>query len=297
MRLRELIKENDDDEGLFTGIIADIKYVETKDLNSREDMSDQWSNVRGWQKDNPGQSIEDWATWWLSMHRYSPIPIKWVGDTYRLDVWDGHHRLLATQILKLPARVIVTANRVPLENIKAFKDGYKDIGFNIKTGKSSNKLAEDDAEHRQSLQQTGFWGKQAAGCIFLALDTGKVCIAHRSYDVEQPGTWGTWGGAIDENEDPAAAVRREVEEEAGYHGEMKLIPLYVFSHTSGFKYYNFLAVVPHEFKPILNWETQGSAWVTVGDWPNPLHPGLAKLLSDTKSVNLIQHYVDAVISI
>jgi len=151
-------------------------------------------------------------------------------------------------------------------------------------------ITEDDAEHDQALKQTGFWGKRAAGCIFLAHDTGKICIAHRSSQVEQPGTWGTWGGAIDAKEDPAAAVKREVHEEAGYNGPMELIPLYVFFHASGFRYYNFLAVVPHEFKPVLDWESQGSAWVEVGKWPTPLHPGLAKLLSDPKSAAVIRHY-------
>ena len=154
-------------------------------------------------------------------------------------------------------------------------------------------ITESDEEHRTALNQTGFWGKQGAGCLFLAKDTGRICIAHRSQAVEQPGTWGTWGGAIDSGEDPAKAVRREVEEEAGYTGQLNLIPLFIFSHPSGFKYYNFLALVDKEFIPITDWETQNSGWFDYGHWPNPLHPGLVTLLHDSTSTAIIQKYAHA----
>lgn len=148
----------------------------------------------------------------------------------------------------------------------------------------------NDREHQAQLQKTGFWGRRGAGCLFQALDTGRICIAHRSAYVEQPGTWGTWGGAIDSGESPESAARREVSEEAGYTGKMKLLPMYVFKHPSGFIYYNFLALVATEFKPKLDWETQDYVWTKFGDWPSPLHPGLKLLLSDAASVKLLQKY-------
>ena len=149
-------------------------------------------------------------------------------------------------------------------------------------------IFDDDNDHRRALGQTGFWGRRGAGCIIMAQDTGRFCIAHRSSRVEQPGTWGTWGGAIDEGEDPAQAVRRELAEEAGYTGAMKLVPLYVFKHRTGFTYYNFLAIVEQEFRPKLDWETQGWDWVEYGAWPNPLHPGLKAVLSDPHSVEAMR---------
>lgn len=151
-------------------------------------------------------------------------------------------------------------------------------------------LLESDEEHQKALDATGFWGKQAAGCIFLAADTGRLCLAHRSRNVEQPGTWGTWGGAIDEGEDPSRACMREVKEESGYSGPAKMVPLYVFSHDSGFRYYNFLAVVASEFTPVLDWETQGSKWFDFGKWPKPLHPGMVSVLQDPASVKVIKSY-------
>jgi 8-oxo-dGTP pyrophosphatase MutT (NUDIX family) len=76
------------------------------------------------------------------------------------------------------------------------------------------KEIDNDSEHREQLAKTGFRGRRGAGCLFQAQDTGKICIAHRSNYVEQPSTWGSWGGAIDGNESPETAARREVREEA-----------------------------------------------------------------------------------
>lgn len=151
----------------------------------------------------------------------------------------------------------------------------------------------DDEDHGDAMRRTGFWGKAGAGCIILARDTGRILLPHRSDEVQEPGTWGCWGGAIDRGLSPEEAVRREVEQEAGYIGDLELVPLYVFSHPSGFRYYNFLAIVDHEFEPDLNWETQDFRWVTYGRWPRPLHFGLAGLLKDPASKAKIQAAVKA----
>ncbi len=150
----------------------------------------------------------------------------------------------------------------------------------------------DDAEHADALTKTGFWGKAGAGCIFLARDTGRFLIAHRSRHVEQPGTWGTIGGAIDSGETPIDAVRREAYEETGYKGHIDdIIPLYVFRSNS-FKYSNFVVVVEKEFEPHLDWETQGYRWCEWGEWPKPMHFGLQSLLNDPNSVAKLKELVD-----
>lgn len=134
-----------------------------------------------------------------------------------------------------------------------------------------------DDQHSDALRKTGFWGKQGAGCIFLAKDTKRILLPLRSRMVEQPGTWGVWGGAIDPGENPKDAVRREAMEEVGYRGSIHLFPMYIFKKNS-FQYHNFLAIVPREFEPELNWETDDFAWVKFGHWPQPLHFGLEYLL-------------------
>lgn len=101
---------------------------------------------------------------------------------------------------------------------------------------------------------------------------------------------GTWGGAVDAGEDPADAVLREVCEEAGAGcdaGDVKLVPLYVFRKGS-FAYHNFMASVPHEFTPKLNWETDDFMWTTLDSMPSPLHFGLAALLKDPVSLRKIK---------
>lgn len=139
-------------------------------------------------------------------------------------------------------------------------------------------LVENDADHAAALQATGFWGKQGAGCIILARSTGRILLPHRSSRVQEPNTWGVWGGAIDSDEDPGRAARREAEEEAGYSGNISMIPLSVFS-KGDFRYHNFLAVVDDEFEPRLNWETQDAVWTTLDSLPSPLHFGLRHVLS------------------
>lgn len=143
-----------------------------------------------------------------------------------------------------------------------------------------NYLYENDAVHQKTLNDTGFWGKRGAGCIFLAADTKRICLPLRSRSVEQPNTWGVWGGALDGDEDPEEAVKREAQEETGHRGTVQLIPLHVFSKGT-FKYYNFLAIVPHEFSPQLNWETANFVWTTFGKWPSPLHFGLESLIKNS----------------
>lgn len=75
-----------------------------------------------------------------------------------------------------------------------------------------------------------------------------------------------------------------------------IIALYVFSHPSGFKYFNFLILVDTEFTPKSDdehaWETQGYDWVDFGDWPTPLHFGVENLLSDPASNKIISELVD-----
>lgn len=149
-------------------------------------------------------------------------------------------------------------------------------------------------EHRAALQKTGFWGKQGAGCLPISRSTGRILMAHRSPYVEQPNTWGTWGGAIDGNEDPLKAALREFEEEAGMSHDMVLetFPLHLFQHESGFRFHTFLVVLKDEFTPKLDWETQGFEWVEFGQWPHELHFGVKDILKNPQSVALIQQQIE-----
>lgn len=141
-------------------------------------------------------------------------------------------------------------------------------------------LSTADDAHHEALKQTGFWGKRAAGCIFIAASTGRVLLAHRSDEVQEPNTWGTWGGACDEGHSPKATVLKEIREETGYLGKVKLTKLAEF-RSGTFRYQNYAAVVAQEFDPILNWENKGCKWIKFGKWPKPLHPGMKFLLAES----------------
>lgn len=151
-----------------------------------------------------------------------------------------------------------------------------------------NEAIDNETAHWKTLRDTGFYGSSGAGCILMAKDTGRMLFAHRSGAVEQPGTWGIWGGAMDSGEDPVEAVKRELHEECGYFGKIEeIVPLYVFRKGT-FTYHNFLTIIPSEFTPKLNWESQGYEWCEYGDWPHPLHFGVEALLSDSKSLSAIE---------
>lgn len=154
-----------------------------------------------------------------------------------------------------------------------------------------------EPEHNAALKATGFWGKAAAGCVFLSRQTGRVGIAHRSdlpppLDVEQPGTWGTIGGAINEHDDPMRATIREAEEEVGYHYKPRdqLVPWDIFQ-SGTFQYTTFIYVVDDEFATILNWEAQAFGWFEFGQWPQPLHFGLAATLNKPGCLNILKELI------
>jgi 8-oxo-dGTP pyrophosphatase MutT (NUDIX family) len=147
-----------------------------------------------------------------------------------------------------------------------------------------------------------YWGTAGAGVIPLAEDTGRFLVALRSAYVMEPHTWGTIGGKLDAVgggysddddavlEDPEDAALREFEEETGSELPVELIALYMFRDPAvGFTYHNFLGIVPEEFEPEANWETDEWAWVTLPELLalEPKHFGLHALLQDEPSTEIL----------
>lgn len=126
---------------------------------------------------------------------------------------------------------------------------------------------------------SGFWGERGAGCIVRATSTGRMLLGLRSAEVDHPLTWGTWGGAVDPGEDAEVAAMRELFEETGYDGEMRLEKIFTYRHACGFVYDTFLVEVPREFEASLCWETEEARWFEPGEWPEPLHFGLAAVIA------------------
>lgn len=139
----------------------------------------------------------------------------------------------------------------------------------------------DKGEHHVSQgTDDRFWGNRGAGILLIAKDTGRLLLVLRSKYVNEPGTWGIPGGKIDDEESPNSAALREAQEELGYSGTIDTIPAHVFK-AGNFRFYNFLGVIPTEFKPTLNWENSDANWFSLSDLPSPLHFGVQSLLTNS----------------
>lgn len=126
------------------------------------------------------------------------------------------------------------------------------------------------------LQASAKWS--GAGILFYALDTKRFLFQLRSADSDDPLTYACFGGTTENLETPKQTALREVKEETGFNSKIKLIPLPSFTQRKNFVFYNFLGIVPHEFKPKTDYETKKYVWVSFGQWPKPLHKGMNWLL-------------------
>lgn len=130
----------------------------------------------------------------------------------------------------------------------------------------------------------------AVGILFYSLDTQRYLYLLRN-DPRHPGAWGLPGGKINAGETLIQAIERECQEEMGsmpiYN---KLVPIEKFtSADGGFVYHTFFCSIDSEFIPKLNNEHVGWAWITSGQWPRPMHPGLWS----TINFDAVKHKVSA----
>lgn len=111
----------------------------------------------------------------------------------------------------------------------------------------------------------------SAGVFFFSSSTNRFLYLLRS---DANYSWGVPGGKIEKDESLLEGLERECLEEIGFFPiDAKLIPIQKFVNNS-FTYHTFFCAVEHEFKPELNDEHIGYAWVGDGQHPKPLHPGL-----------------------
>ena len=141
---------------------------------------------------------------------------------------------------------------------------------------------------RRYRRNTVFWGKEGAGILPIAKSTGRILVGLRSRYVNEPLTWGVFGGKIDSGEDPEEAAIREMQEELRYKGPVKLIPGYGFT-SSNFTYHNFIGLVDDEFEVTpkdLNWETDETKWITLRELRelDNKHFGLEAFLNNSSAL-------------
>ena len=115
----------------------------------------------------------------------------------------------------------------------------------------------------------------AVGVWFYTATTHRYLYLMRN-DPKHPGSWGLPGGRVESGETLIQAITRECEEELGsMPSYQRIVPLEKFTTAdSGFEYHTFFCIVAEEFRPQLNHEHLGYAWLDSGVWPRPMHPGL-----------------------
>ncbi len=166
-----------------------------------------------------------------------------------------------------------------ITKFKIFESVQDEIGFGM------------DADFANDAGEK-FWGNLGAGVLPICKKTGRILVAYRSRYVNEPHTWGIFGGKLDEEygeEDLQEVAKREFVEESGFNGNVQLIPAYIYK-AKGFEYHNFIGVVDDEFKPELDWETEKIQWVNFDEFVKlyPKHFGLKTLVGN--DLNKIKFY-------
>lgn len=137
--------------------------------------------------------------------------------------------------------------------------------------------------HLSSGSDSRFYGNSGAGVLVYCTSTNRFLLGLRSKLVNEPNTWGTFGGKIEGDADPKMAALRELKEETGYNGNVDLTLFDVFS-SGNFKFYNFLGKVEKEFSPTLDWENENAEWFSLKDFPINLHFGTKRLLDKLNKI-------------
>lgn len=143
-------------------------------------------------------------------------------------------------------------------------------------------------EHKAALDETGYWGRRGAGVLIMSSETGRLLLPYRSTKVQEPHTWGTWGGAIDEGEDAAQAAIREMREEGGVRLNPTSMELLYEFRDGDFRYTTFLAIVGREFRARLDKETESARWFELDGLPKRLHFGLRAITEDRKAMTVLR---------
>lgn len=118
---------------------------------------------------------------------------------------------------------------------------------------------------------------RACGIMLVGLD-GKVLIGRRSSSGDHAGEWSWFGGKVEDNESDIEALKRELQEETGYDGELLELSIVHENDRGHYVYVTYMGVVDCDFVPSLNDEHDDYMWVDMRELPHPLHPGIIETI-------------------
>jgi len=132
----------------------------------------------------------------------------------------------------------------------------------------------------------------SAGALFKAEDTNRYLFILRSSKTSYPSRWSLVGGKVHYDEEILEGLTREITEELGFLPKIKKwCPFNCFtSIDKKFQYHSCLLLTPKEFKPRLNDESDGYAWVNIDNPPKPLHPRLRDVLTSNVLIDSIKKF-------
>ena len=153
--------------------------------------------------------------------------------------------------------------------------------------------ADSDLKHQEFLEQNGYWGNRGVGAIIYSPKQGKFGFGLRSDAVLEPGTIGTFGGAVDGGESDIEALERELSEEIGYFMPPEAFPLYSFKDKDkDFCYNSYLVIIDDRyFDPALNWENDEIVFLSLEELKKSekLHFGIEAIIKDSDAINKLIH--------
>lgn len=152
----------------------------------------------------------------------------------------------------------------------------------------------------QRLIQAGRETGEGAGALFWSPSSRRFLILLRNDDGDDGNVWCCLGGGRDVvngvPEPLETTVRREAWEEAGLpmDTEYELIPVGTKYYEDGFRFTNYLAILPgEEFLPIINSEHKSFQWIEWENFPKEMHKGMMSVFNSTDGQRVLKHYTNA----
>lgn len=151
------------------------------------------------------------------------------------------------------------------------------------------------AQRLQAGRETG----EGAGALFYSPSTQRFLIMLRADDGDDGNVWCCLGGGRDVvdgiPEKLETTVRRESWEEAGLPMDTpyELIHVGTKYYEDGFRFHNFLAIIPEEFLPLINEEHKSFQWCSWEDFPKEMHQGMMSVFNSSDGQRVLQHYTTA----